>query len=104
MPMTLFRATRGRTTVSPATVLAVASVASMPGESGLDGWSRAWTEAVSAARWAASPGAVQTRAPGVGTGSGGAIEESSSLRPSMRSSSSWSTYERYGSEDWSAIV
>ena len=37
------------------------------------------------------PGAVHTRAPGVGTGSGGAILESRALRPSMRSSSSWST-------------
>lgn len=57
-----------------------------------------------AASWAASEGAVQTRAPGVGTGSGGEILESNALRPSMSSSSSCSTYERYGSEDWSAIV
>ncbi|CAM5661862.1 hypothetical protein SCALM49S_06090 [Streptomyces californicus] len=57
-----------------------------------------------AARCPASAGADQTRAPGVGTGSGGEIFDRRALSPSMRSSSSWSTYERYGSEDWSAIV
>ncbi len=57
-----------------------------------------------AAWWATSAGAVQTRAPGVGTGSGGGTFDSRDLMPSMSSSSSCSTYERYGSEAWSAIV
>lgn len=43
--MTRLRATSGRTTVSPATALAVARVVSMPEDSGLVGWSRARTEA-----------------------------------------------------------
>ena len=98
MPMTRLRATRGRTTVSPPTAAAVASVVPMPELT--DGRARrgpgcAWSVR-RAAWWAAAAGADQTRAPGVGTGSGGAIFESNALRPSMRSSSSCRTYERYG--------
>ncbi|CAM5587904.1 hypothetical protein SMICM304S_07934 [Streptomyces microflavus] len=105
MPITRLRATSGRTTVSPPTAWAVArmvrvAVLMLSGAS----WSRLRVDVDSAARWPASEGAAQIRAPGVGTGSGGAILESRALRPSMRSSSSWRTYERYGSEDWSAIV
>ncbi len=48
-------------------------------------------EVRSAAWWATSAGADQTRAPGVGTGSGGGIFDSSDLMPSMSSSSSCST-------------
>ena len=36
--------------------------------------------------------------------SGGAIFDSNDLMPSMSSSSSCSTYDRYGSEAWSAMV
>ncbi len=107
MPMTRLRATSGRTTVSPPTAEAVARVGPMPV---LIGWGvpplrpRSRMEVRSAAWWAISAGAVHTRAPGVGTGSGGAIFDSRDLMPSMSSSSSCRTYERYGSEDWSAMV
>ena len=93
MPMTRLRATSGRTTVSPPTAAAVARVVPVP-EAWPGGARRgrgcAWRCAGPPA-WAASAGAVQTRAPGVGTGSGGAILESRALRPSMRSSSSCRT-------------
>ena len=105
MPMTRLRATSGRTTVSPPTAAAVARVVPMPEATRVGApRPRLRMEVRSAAWWAASAGAVQTRAPGVGTGSGGSILESRALRPSMRSSSSCRTYERYGSEAWSAIV
>jgi hypothetical protein len=98
MPMTRLRATSGRTTVSPPTAEAVARVGPIPeltsGGSGSPVRPRLRMELRRAASCAASAGAAQTRAPGVGTGSGGAIFDSNDLMPSMSSSSSCRTYER----------
>ena len=97
MPITRLRATSGRTTVSPPTAAAVARVVPMPSRAAVGSLRpRLRMDVRRAAWWAASAGADQMRAPGVGTGSGGAILESRALRPSMRSSSSCRTYERYG--------
>ncbi len=99
MPMTRLRATRGRTTVSPPTAEAVARVGPMP-EAEVTWWGgpplipRLRMELRRAAWWAASPGADQTRAPGVGTGSGGEIFDSNDLMPSISSSSSCRTYDK----------
>ena len=72
MPMTRLRATSGRTTVSPPTAAAVARATPGPlaGRAGAAPTPRLRSEARSALEWAASEGAVQTRAPGVGSGSG----------------------------------
>lgn len=77
MPITRLRATSGRTTVSPPTAAAVARVVPMPELTVVVGAlrPRLRMEVRRAAWWAASAGADQTRAPGVGTGSGGEIFE-----------------------------
>lgn len=92
MPITRFRATSGSTTVSPPTAEAVASVvrAAAPMLAGAS-LPRLRVDVRRAALWAAVAGAGQMRAPGAGTGSGGSIEDSRALMPSMSSSSSWST-------------
>ncbi len=94
MPMTRLRATRGRTTVSPPSAEAVASVGPMlvvTCRVGPPLRPRLRMEVRRAVWWATSAGADQTRAPGVGTGSGGGTFDSSDLMPSISSSSSWST-------------
>ncbi len=51
MPMTRLRATRGSTTVSPPTAVAVCSVVAMPEDSGADAsWPSSCTDARRAAR------------------------------------------------------